>query len=51
MRIISFMEDEKTVKKILKHSDLWDVRPKPAARVHGEHPPPQEPAAGILYHL
>jgi hypothetical protein len=39
MRIISFIEDEQLVKKILKHLDLWDVRRKPPARAHG--PPPE----------
>ncbi len=39
MRIISFIEDEQLVKKILKHLDLWDVRRKPPGRAHG--PPPE----------
>ena len=39
MRIISFIEDEQLVKKILKHLDLWNVRRKPPARAHG--PPPE----------
>lgn len=26
MRIISFIEDESVVKKILRHLDLWDTR-------------------------
>jgi hypothetical protein len=30
MRIISFIEEEQLVKKILKHLDLWDVKRKPA---------------------
>jgi hypothetical protein len=29
MKIISFIEDEQLVKKILKHLDLWDVKRKP----------------------
>ena len=45
MRIISFIEDEQLVKKILKHLDLWDVRRKPPARAHVEHPPQEESAA------
>jgi len=44
MKIISFIEDEQTTKKILKHLDLWDVRPKPATRAHD---PPTE--AFIIY--
>jgi|GEM_PF-2881897 len=28
MRIISFIEDDQLVKKILKHLDLWDVKRK-----------------------
>jgi len=39
MRIISFIEDEEIIKKILKHLDLWDVRPKPAPRAND---PPTE---------
>ena len=29
MRVISFIDDSEIIKKILKHLDLWDVRPKP----------------------
>jgi len=29
MKIISFIEDSEVIKKILKHLELWDVRPKP----------------------
>ncbi len=28
MRIIIFIEDEEVTKKILKHLDLWDVKPR-----------------------
>ena len=45
MRIISFIEDEQLVKKILKNLDLWDVMRKPPARAHVEHPPQEESAA------
>ena len=51
MRIISFIEDEQLVKKILKHLDLWDVMRKPPARAHVEHPPQEESAAWNLYYL
>jgi len=39
MRIISFIEDPEIIKKILKHLDLWDVRPKPPLRANA---PPAE---------
>lgn len=35
MRIISFIEDEEVVKKILKHLGLWLVKPKPPPRANG----------------
>jgi len=44
MKIISFIEDEQLVKKILKHLDLWDVNRKPPACANG--PPPK---AFIIY--
>ena len=28
MKILSFIEDPEIIKKILKHFDLWDVRPR-----------------------
>jgi len=28
MQVISFIEDSQIAKKILKHLDLWDVKPK-----------------------
>jgi hypothetical protein len=34
MRIISFIEDEEVVKKILKHLGLWLVKPKPPPRAN-----------------
>jgi hypothetical protein len=34
MRIISFIEDEQIIKKILKHLDSWQVRPKPPPRAN-----------------
>ncbi len=39
MRIISFIEEEQLVKKILKHLRLWDIKRKPAPRANG---PPTE---------
>ncbi len=44
MRIISFIEDEVLVKKILKHLDLWDIKRKPPPRANA---PPLE--AFIIY--
>jgi hypothetical protein len=44
MKIISFIEDEQLVKKILKHLDLWAVKRKPPPRANG---PPLE--AFIIY--
>jgi hypothetical protein len=44
MKIISFIEDEQLVKKILKHLDLWDVKRKPPPCANG--PPPE---AFIIY--
>ena len=29
MRIISFIEDEEVIKKILKHLGLWDIKARP----------------------
>jgi hypothetical protein len=39
MKIISFVEDEQLVKRILKHLDLWDVKRKPSPCANG--PPPE----------
>ena len=44
MEIISFIEDEQLVKKILKHLDLWDVKRKPPPCANS--PPPE---AFIIY--
>jgi len=44
MRIISFIERQQLVKKILKHLRLWDIKRKPAPRANG---PPTE--AFIIY--
>ena len=36
MKVISVIEDEKVIKKILKHLDLWDckARPPPKQKTH-----------------
>ena len=39
MRIISFIDDDELVKKILELLDLWNVKRKPAPRAKG---PPNE---------
>jgi hypothetical protein len=39
IRIISFIDDSEIIKKILKHLDLWEVRPKPPPRAND---PPTE---------
>ncbi len=39
MKIISFIDDQQLVKKILKHLGLWDVKRKPLPRTNG---PPVE---------
>ena len=33
MKIISFIEDEEVIKKILNHLGLWDVKARPPPRV------------------
>jgi hypothetical protein len=32
MRILSFIEDEEVIKKILKHLGLWDIKTRPPPR-------------------
>jgi hypothetical protein len=39
MKIISFIEDQEVISKILKHLGLWDVKRKPPPCVNG---PPTE---------
>ncbi|CAB1082615.1 hypothetical protein D1AOALGA4SA_10217 [Olavius algarvensis Delta 1 endosymbiont] len=39
MKIISFIEDEEVIRKILKHLGLWEVGRKPPARANS---PPTE---------
>jgi predicted Zn-dependent peptidase len=33
MKIISFIEDEEVIKKILKHFGLWEVKARPPPKV------------------
>ncbi len=46
MKIISFIEDEDVISKILKHLGLWDVKRKPPARANS---PPTE--SFIIYDM
>jgi hypothetical protein len=39
MRIISFIEDEEIISKILKHLGLWEVKQRPPPRANA--PPPK----------
>jgi len=34
MRIISFIEDEEVIKKILKHLGLWEIKTRPPPRAN-----------------
>jgi hypothetical protein len=34
MKILSFIEDPEIIKKILKHLDLWDVKPRPPPKAN-----------------
>ena len=38
MKILSFIEDEEIIKKILKHLGFWDVKQRPPPKAHA--PPP-----------
>lgn len=40
MKVISVIEDQVVIKKILKHLGLWEVKPRP---------PPRTPKAQLLY--
>jgi hypothetical protein len=44
MKIISFIEEEQLVKKILKYLDLWEVKRKPPPRANS-----QPAGAHIIY--
>ena len=41
MRIISFIEDEEVIKKILKHLGLWDVKARPPPRASASPKAPE----------
>jgi len=46
MRIISFIEDEEVIKKILKHLGLWEIKTRPPPRSNA---PSKAPEYYIVY--
>jgi hypothetical protein len=38
MKILSFIEDEEIIKKILKHLGLWDVKQRPPPKASAPSP-------------
>jgi hypothetical protein len=44
MKVISVIEDQDVIKKVLKHLGLWEVKPRPPPKTIG---PPKTPE----YHL
>jgi len=56
MKVISVIEDEDIIKKILKHLGLWEVKPRPPpkatcqrANTHRQAGPPKTPEYSIDY--
>jgi len=43
MKVISVIEDQDVIKKILKHLGLWEVKPRPPPRMAKTHPLHTEP--------
>lgn len=41
MRIISFIENEEVIEKILKHLGLWEVNPRPPPKATGPQKTPE----------
>jgi hypothetical protein len=41
MRVISFIEGQDVIKRILKHLGLWEVKPRPPPKATGPPKPPQ----------
>jgi hypothetical protein len=41
MKVISVIEDENVIKKILKHFGLWAVKARPLPRANGPPEPPK----------
>ena len=46
MQIISFIEDEEVIKKILKHLGLWEIKTRPPPKANE---PPKAPEYYIDY--
>ena len=38
MKVISFIEDEEVIKKILKHLGLWDIKTRPPPKIEALEP-------------
>ena len=52
MPIISFIENEEVIKKILKHLDLWKISPPELWRVKARPPPKaNRPQPNVHYRL
>jgi len=41
MKVISVIEDEEVIKKILKHLALWEGKPRPPPKETGAPKPPE----------
>ena len=41
MKILFFIEDPEIIKKILKHLDLWHVKPRPPPKATGPQETPE----------
>jgi hypothetical protein len=41
MKVISVIEQNEIVKKILKHLGLWEIKPRPPPKATGPPTPPQ----------
>ena len=48
MKVISVIEDEEIIKKILKHLELWDRKARPPPKPTG---PPKVPEYSIDYSI
>jgi hypothetical protein len=43
MRVISVIENDEIIKKILKHLDLWDIKARPPPKGANATPPDSHP--------
>ncbi len=48
MKVISAIEDEEVIKKILMHLGLWDRKARPPPKVN-VHPPPEGPTPNVQH--